>query len=336
MGTTEKIIVLADPHIHNYSQHDKQGSRLANCVKLIEEVIDRAKAEGIRTILCCGDWFDKATLPASVINASAKLVAKMDAAGIRLVTISGNHDMYTTPIFGQPKGTALEYMAELSPNVHVIDDTVDLGLLESGTLVWGIPYYDHAKELSAALDHAVKKVETMDPDDKAYRVLVIHQTPVGLDNDLIKTETDPADPRYDHFDLILCGHIHTRQKLTSKFLIVGTPIHRSNEDAGLEKGYYIARVGPKMRGRRMEDVMEFVSTRGRYPEFRKIAEGAKDTGAVGDYVTVVPTEVAYKSTVEDPDRFNTSRTPRELIEAYWAEAGGNDEALLKTGLSLLK
>ena len=324
-----RILVVADPHIHNYSAFDQDGSRLQNCIRLIEELIERARKEKINTIVCCGDWFDKPVLHATVVNAAAKVVNTVPD-GMRILTISGNHDMFSTKRYGQPQQTAVQYLVdEQEGRFQVFDD--ESKMVDDTTAVYGIPYYDDPQEYSRALDAA--HAEAVAHDAGWMKILVIHQTPMGLENTMIQTDTDPNDPRYDAFDLVLCGHIHTRQFITDKFVIVGTPIHRSAEDQGLEKGYFLVDVGVK--GKPAKDIMEFVSTRGRYPEFEVVDEGEEPTEA-NNFVTVRPKEVKFKTEAANTRDFGSGATPKDIVTAYWKEAGGGDEKLLTIGLKLLE
>ncbi len=328
----KRILVVADPHIHNYSAFDKDGSRLANCIRLIEEVIERARIERIDTIVCCGDFFDKPVMPAAVVNAAAKVINSLPEA-VTFLTISGNHDMYTTPRFGEKKGTAVDYLAELCPRFKVFDD-LSVQVSEDCVL-FGIPYYDDAGEFSKALDSACDEARAMWATD-IYKILVIHQTPVGLDNTMIQTDTDPNDPRYDQFDLVLCGHIHMRQFITPTFVVAGTPIHRSAEDAGQEKGYFIVETGRAVKGMPAKEVMHFVSTRGRYPEFKVINEGEETKVGATDFVIVKPQKVEFKTKAASAADFGAGVSPMDLVTAYWKEVGQGDEQLLKVGLKLLQ
>lgn len=336
---SKRVIVIADPHVHNYSTFDKDGSRLRNCVALLEEVIGRAKSEGIDTIICCGDFFDKPVLPAVVVNEAAKVISRIPK-GMQFLTISGNHDMYTTPRYGEPKGTAVAYLQELCDRFKVFDD--ESVALRPGTnsgaddaRIFGIPYYDDAAEYKLALEAASQEAEL---HEEGYKVLVMHQTPNGIGNAMIQTDTDPNDPLYNNFDLVLCGHIHQRQMLTDKFLIVGTPLHRSAEDVGQEKGYFILDLDNK---KTPEQNLHFVSTHGRYPEFIVVDEGyteVKDKNApegVSNYMIVRPREVVYKTEAASAKDFGAGASPSRMVKAYWNEAGEGDEKLLAIGLKLI-
>ncbi len=326
--------MVADPHIHNYSAFDQDGSRLQNCIRLVSELIKCAETNGVTDIVCCGDWFDKPVLHATVVNAAAKVVNSVPK-GMRILTISGNHDMFSTKRYGQPQQTAVQYLADLCPRFDVFDD---VGVrLDEETALFGIPYYDDPQEYNRALDAAVAEAEA----GNEFKILVIHQTPMGLDNAMIQTDTDPNDPRYDVFDLVLCGHIHTRQFITDKFVVVGTPIHRSAEDQGLEKGYFLVDTGLKAKGKPAKEIMEFVSTRGRYPEFVTINEGDTvvtdaDNPDIPHFVTVRPKEVKFKTEAASVKDFGAGATPQDLVTAYWREAGEGDEKLLTIGLKLLE
>lgn len=330
-------VVISDPHIHSYKAHDKDGSRLDNCQKVVTEAVLKADELG-GSVLNVGDWHDKDTLPAEVISASAGILNIAKSRGVSILSITGNHDMKGIPKFGSPIVSSIEWMELVAPDTFQIIDNLIHVDRDHGTLIYGIPYYDHLSEYSKALNNAVASMEAMDPDNKMFRLLLIHQTPEGLGNAMIATDTDPEDPRYDAFDLILCGHIHQRQFITDKFVVVGSPIHRSREDAGQKKGTFILRTGAHLKGRPAKELLTFVPSEG-YPEFRdvKASEVHKEEAIEDGYVTIVPDLKMPKTGGTDTAKFRANQKPTAIIEAYAEEVGGDldKKTLLSTGLSLL-
>lgn len=325
-------VYFTDLHVNKYNQFSEHHDRLKDCLKVIDDVFGLAVKSNSDTILFGGDLGD---LPKwiyiEVIDALTRRLAKWfgKCPNICMYAISGNHDHNKKNFWEKPANTLLSVFATAFPGRFFL---IDNGVVEldDDCHVAGIPYYEHKTCFDQALDAQVKLL--WDKNDGSARVtLLIHQTPEGIYNKHIKAETSPSDPRYEGFDMILCGHIHKPQKLSPKFIIGGNPLHRDLGDIGDIKGIYLLDLADPV------NTIEFVSREGRYPAFVRIKQ-EKITEEMQQTSFVIPTSDTKKVVIEgsaDPTEFGLGMMPKDLLTNFWKQVGGADERLLKVGLSLI-
>lgn len=318
-----KFLIFSDLHAHNYKSFNVGNSRLENITGVIEYAFEFAKAKGAKTLLFPGDLYDaQKAIPTIVITAVIKTFKKMflKHPDMDFIAISGNHDYGSKNLFGKEPISALTHLVEVFPDNFIL---IDNGFIEyDDVTIYGIPYYEYSEHY----DQALRKLCEESVDDKKHKILLIHQTPDGISNTSFAFDTDPNDPLYDNFDMIFCGHIHERQKLTPKFLVVGSPIHRDQGDIGEDKGftYYGSDI----------DTLGFHILNDKYPTFERV-ETLEDVDPNNYNIlaqTVVEVENSDNINVEE---FNTDLKPTELLTNYWSEVDGEDKDLLNVGLSFL-
>lgn len=332
-------IIFTDWHVHNYKMFDKNGSRLDNCVKVARIIFKYAHKNGINRILFGGDLFDKQqTIPTAVIDSVVETFAQLFETypNIHFVAISGNHDHATKNLPDAPAITALRFLAISFPNNFFLIDNdcydicdenyrADSDGKEYYARVHGIPYYEHPEHYQEKLQEVAETKMIA-----GANILLIHQTPKGIGHALIPHDTDPADELYSNFNMVFCGHIHARQELNPKFLVVGSPIHRDRADEGEDKGFYVFDIfNPADR--------KFVSLNKKFPVFH-IAESELEASCYDqkDFVVLIP-KIDHISQAEaaKTESFNTALKPEQLIENFWLETDGKDKDLLAVGLSFI-
>ena len=325
-----KAVVISDLHIHNYKTFDKNGSRLENCLRLIDETYSLCISRGINVVLMCGDLYDQQkALPTVVVNEVIKRLSGWikQHGDIVWYAITGNHDQASKSLDNKAAVSALEHLAEVFPYNFILIDNASIDIDEACCKVVGIPYYEYSEHYSNMLDNAVKLRQT-DIYGDVKTILMVHQTPSGLGNPNIPVDTEIEDSRYGMFDLVLCGHIHKRQQLAANFYVVGSPIHRDLGDQGEEKGVLIIDLDNPAKN------IEFVSWADKFPMFKTVMEGQVEES--DDYVVVKPSLVSISVEEQDvADKFAASNKSSELIENYWQHVDGEDKELLSVGLSLL-
>ncbi len=337
-------IYFTDLHVNKYNQFSEYRDRLKDCLKVIDDVFKYAIAYEADTILFGGDMGD---LPKwiyiEVIDEICLRLAKWfkKCPNITMYAISGNHDHNKKNFWDTPAKTLLNVFAtafsergtynvllEKFPDRFVLIDNkvVDIG---GETYIAGIPYYEHTACFNQALDH-MHDACLFPNQDKAKVTLLIHQTPEGIYNKHIKADTNPEDPRYVVFDMVLCGHIHKKQRITKKFLLGGNPLHRDLGDIGDEKGIWLLDL------RKPSQTVEFISRQGRYPEFKRMKlEDITEADKKESFV--VPSMDLKTLVVEgsaDAKEFASNLTPAALLTNFWEHMDGKDQRLLKIGLSL--
>lgn len=309
------MVVFTDLHIHNYKRFDTNGSRLKNCLEVLELMFAEADKQEDKTILFAGDLFDShKVLPIRVINETVFLLKTLfeQHPGVIFVAISGNHDMGAKSLYGRKQVTSLDFLADAFPNRFFLIDNGYLDI-DDHNRIHGLPYYDDGSDFKKAL-------EDLQPVPGKFNILLIHQTPDGTELP-VHADFRIGDlfAKYDH---VFCGHIHKRQELTDSFTIVGTPLHRDFGDAGQEKGYYTYNLPD----------LTFHSTRGRWPEFEYNAEALPEGEEQSTYT---------QERREAPEAINTltqdyGTNIDENIGAYLREVESYTEELFKIGLELCK
>lgn len=318
---------LTDLHVHNFKKFDVDGSRLKNTLNVLERVFSFSNKNRIQYILFSGDLFDQQkVLPTAVVNEVTKMFKYLFDAypNITFVAITGNHDQATINLDGKPAVSALSYLSTSFSNFMLLDN--DVYMLPDGTLLCGIPYYEHSEHFKAALQKMNDYVEEWSAEN---RILMIHQTPSGLKGrySMIPIDIEHDSPLFSPYKLVLCGHIHVKHEL-GKVLVGGSPIQKDFSDAGDDKGYWVIDT--------MTGDYRFRSLNKFYPKFVRVREGSVPDAEECDYVEIVP---AVKSVDADEqehiEMYKTDNTPKELLTNFWQEVDGKDEELLKVGLGFL-
>lgn len=320
-------VVFSDWHIHNYKRFDNNGSRLDNCISVLFDIAEFCVKNNIKTIFFSGDLYDQQkALPKEVVNKTVKAFEKFskEYPDLNIYAISGNHDHSTKNLIGSEAITGLDHISEICPNFHVIDN--HNRKLGDGIVVQGIPYYEykeHYREKLARASEIAKQSDTY----KHY--LLIHQTPEGLGNDMIPTDTSPKDELYEPFEHIFCGHIHIHKRITEKFTLVGNPIHRDKSDAGHAKGFLVMNLLAPENG------LVFKELTG-YPKFITAFEGDEVEDEDFNYVIREhrPEELVIQENANVED-FNTNLGAQDLLKNYWQEVDGKNEDLLSVGMEFL-
>lgn len=334
-----KILVFSDFHSHDYKTHNKGAkSRLDIGLDILQHIYQYANDNGVDFLCFCGDWFDSPKLlPTVVVNRNTEVMLELSKKYPNLfcLAISGNHDHSSKNLIHKPAVTALTYLQEITPkNFRIIDDS---SITIGDIVITGIPYYEYADDFKQKLkqraDHLRESIDIGHVPKDAYKLLLIHQTPSGMGNPNIPVDTDVNDPVYDIWDEVMCGHIHCSMKITPKFTIVGNTHHRDLGDEGQEKGFWVIDTDTKIK--------EFVSLKGKYPEYRRarvsIGESVPDDGYnyyVPQYLLEGPVN-NVEGAVKAED-FGVDLSAESLIQNYLKQVAPDDEELLKVGLECLK
>jgi DNA repair exonuclease SbcCD nuclease subunit len=328
----QPTVFFTDLHINRYTQFSQHHDRLKDCLKVIDDVFKYAIHYEANTILFGGDLGD---LPkwvyVDVIDALMGRFVKWftKCPHITLYAISGNHDHSTKNYFDKPAKTFLGVFVKAFPGNFILLDN------DFNGCVMGIPYYEHKTCFDTALEDmhsravAIKKKQ----GTESKLTLLIHQTPEGIYNSIIKADTSPSDPRYKVFDLVLCGHIHRKQIISPKFIVGGNPLHRDLGDIGDEKGIWLLDLADPV------NTIEFISRKGRYPEFVRVKpeDITEDMHHTSFVVPVMEKQAVLNDNAADHATYNNSLSMEELLINYWKDTtDGQDQRLLQIGLELLK
>lgn len=318
---------LTDLHAHNFKKFDVDGSRLKNTLNVLERVFSFSAKNSIRYVLFSGDLFDQQkVLPSIVVNEVTKTFRNLfeKYVNIKFVAITGNHDQATINLESKSAVSALQYLATSFEGRFVLIDN-DVCRLPDGTLVCGIPYYEHSEHFKAALQRMNDVVDVREES----KILMIHQTPSGLKGrySMIPIDIENDSELFDPYRLVLCGHIHVKHEL-GKVLVGGSPIQKDFSDEGDDKGYWV--IDTRTGDYRFRSLSKF------YPKFVRVREGNVQDDEECDYVEIVPAVQSVDADEQEHvEMYKTDNTPKELLTNFWQEVDGKDEELLKVGLGFL-
>lgn len=327
------VSIFSDLHIHNYRKFDVDNSRLRNCLSVLDDIFKFNDKNGIKNTLFVGDLYDnQKMLPSIVVNETvAKLKELFETyPNQRIVAITGNHDQATKNLIDDEAVSALEHLATVFERRFILIDNQSVKM--GDCVVTGIPYYEYPEHFKAKLSE-LSVVNEQFKEEGLNTLLLVHQTPTGLGNPNIPVDTDVNDPLYDPFDFVLCGHIHERQHIIDKFLIVGSPLHRDLGDEGQDKGFIVMDLDNLSEG------FKFISLKGRYPEFVRVKVGIGEEPEPDDFNYVVPDIIVEElPNVDDvsTEDFGSDLKAETLLKNYWEAVDGKNEKLLEVGLKLVK
>ena len=320
------VLIFSDWHVHIFSQFNSDGHRLPTCLKVLKDIGKFCKKHGITTILFAGDLYDKQkALPTEVVNEviEAFKIFFFNHSDIEIIAISGNHDQASINTIHKPAVTALKHLSSVFDNFKLIDNN-SYNVTDDVT-VWGIPYYEYEEDFKERLTEVSKKA-IHNSENRNY--LLIHQTPKGLGNDMIQTDTSPKDSEYAAFDYTFCGHIHIHKQITKNFMLVGNPNQKDASDEGQVKGFVVMNLNAPENG------YKHIELKG-YPKFITVEQGTEVDAGI-DYIIEKPKEVSQSISIEATEEsFDASESPVDLVTSYCEEVAPEDKELLSIGLSFL-
>lgn len=323
-----KAVYFTDLQIENYKAFNVGKQRLENCLRVLDDVYEYADRNEISVLLFGGDLYDsQKALRTVVVNHTVKKFSELAKKYPEIIclAITGNHDQDEKSILGNEAGSALEHIQTLIPeNFYILDnDAQKIG----ETAIFGIPYYEYGEHFRKRLEEQ-SEIAAKHKARGMKTILMIHQTPSGLANLNIPTDTNVDDPLYDAFDFVWCGHIHAKQMITPKFVLGGSPLHRDLGDEGQDKGFWLQDLNNPT------DV-NFLSLRGSYPEYVRVRGIVPDKFA-GDFVVVESdVDALPEKAVEEIKNFSAHLTAAELLTNYWKQVDGKDNDLLEVGLTFI-
>ncbi len=143
-GGNNKIILFADSHIginypHNRDSETGVSARSMDVIDHLQKIITIAKEEGIKVLLCGGDFYNRISGVNPTIKRAVRAILKdMAATGIELRVIAGNHDAPPS----MKRGCDLEDL-EVFPNVRVFrqvnHEVIKIGEIQVAIVY--LPYY---------------------------------------------------------------------------------------------------------------------------------------------------------------------------------------------------
>ena len=198
----------------------------------LERIVDLAIAEKVDAVLVAGDLYDGSQTSMATALFLMGQMRRLDAAGIRVFLIRGNHDAQS------------QITRELTfpPNVHVFDGRgkpVLAGTLENGREI-------HVHGISFAQAHAPASLlpSFRAPLADAVNIGLLHTSLAGSGRHDLYAPCGVSELAAHGFDYWALGHIHQRRVHLEKPWIVmpGNPQGRDVNEGG-PKGVTLVTVG---------------------------------------------------------------------------------------------
>lgn len=227
-----KFIAFSDLHLNQWNlSYEYSGDRLRDGINALNTIIDKARQHKV-PMLFSGDFCHRPkSLDSEVIEAIS-----MVYLGQKVIGIDGNHDQRKTNTHKNPSPGYFSFISRMKESMYCVNYTF---MHYDGTLIHGIPYMKHNVGFKTYLRRA-HQTRLKHPQYK--HVLLIHTDLPGVvtENGMVmeKVENIKSLKVFKGFDLVLCGHIHKPQILSSKIINVGAPYQQNIGEMGQERGYW--------------------------------------------------------------------------------------------------
>ena len=266
-----RFLHTSDWHLgRSLHRADLRGAQAAFLSHLVETV----RSERVDAVLVAGDVYDRAIPSLDAVALYEDALARLRAAGARVVLISGNHDsarrLGVNGALIDVAGVHLRTRPEAVADPVLLDD-------EHGQVaVYGIPYLEPAIGLpglpcegepgarshAAVLGAATGLIRADAAARGADRTVVLaHAWVAGGRNDAERADSArqqasgserdisvggigyaPAS-LFDGFGYVALGHLHGRQVLANHLRYAGSPLPYSFSEKDHQKGSWLVEVG---------------------------------------------------------------------------------------------
>ena len=244
-----RFLHLSDLHLGKYVL---ETSMLEEQRLFLTQAIDCAKERQADGVLLAGDLYDRSVPPAEAVEVLDDFLAGLNAAGIPVFAVAGNHDSPERLQFGS------RILAGRGVHIAgVYDGTIpSVPLMDSfGTLTVHLLPFVKPATVRARLDTDAATTEAavraalceVARDDGQRHVLVAHQFVCagGEQPETCDSETpavggsDAVDvSAFDGFDYVALGHLHRAQRMGRDTVrYAGSPLKYSLSEVGHRKSF---------------------------------------------------------------------------------------------------
>jgi exonuclease SbcD len=257
--------------LHRADLREAQAAFLAHLVETV-------RSERVGAVLVAGDVYDRAIPSLDAVALYEDALARLRAAGARVVLISGNHD--SARRLGV-NGTLIDAAGvHLRTRPEAVADPVLLDDEHGQVAVYGIPYLEPAlgfpvpsppgeeppgagtRSHASVLGAAARLIRADAAARRAARTVVLaHAWVAGGRNDAERADSArrqaSASERdisvggigyaparlFDGFGYVALGHLHGRQVLANHLRYAGSPLPYSFSEKDQPKGSWLVEVG---------------------------------------------------------------------------------------------
>lgn len=236
-------------------------SILQEQIHALEQITEIACREQADAVLLCGDLYDRSIPPAFAVSVLDEFLTKLVDAGIKILSIAGNHDCAERIGFAsrilEHKGLYME--GSLRETIRYVDFKDGSDLVRVHMVPYAKPVFVKALYQAEVENHeeAMKEIlNHVEFEKQGANILLAHQFVVnqGKEPEVSDSEsrvsvggTDQVEVSdFDGFDYVALGHIHGGQQIGEKPVYYsGSPVKYSFSEANHEKHVLVGEVTSK-------------------------------------------------------------------------------------------
>lgn len=240
MGKKLAFVAFSDIHFGDYKEFNNNGIRIHAHLQVLK-YLDNLAFENKVPLLFAGDFFNN---PNNISNRLLRIVFPYLIKGLksRMIGIDGNHDQDSASSFRDIPDSYFHTLSLLNDKITCVNlKSVlinDYGDLTKDYIIHGIPYISYN---IGFLEYIEKLSQTLDKSKK--NILLIHtdlpdaEDTNGSKSSSVKGVSKEFYRLFKKFDLVLSGHIHKFQKLSSNCYMIGAPQQQRRTDMNCQMGF---------------------------------------------------------------------------------------------------
>ncbi|MBF8190652.1 exonuclease SbcCD subunit D [Nonomuraea sp. K274] len=244
-----RILHTSDWHLGRSFHRE---SLLSGQAAFVDHLVETVRAEQVDVVAIAGDVYDRALPPVDAVALLDEALARVRAAGARVVLISGNHDSALRLRFGSALFEASGVHVRTAP------DRSWAPVLVGDVAFYGIPYLEPElvrtpweladRGHTAAITYAMDRVRA---DAAHHRASVVLSHCFVTGGQASDSERDISVggvahvplAAFDGVDYVALGHLHGRQRMSETVRYSGSPLAYSFSEAGHVKGSWLVTLG---------------------------------------------------------------------------------------------
>ena len=223
----------------------------------VDHLVETVRSERVDAVLVAGDVYDRAIPPVDSVALYEEALARLRAAGARVILISGNHD--SARRLGVNAALVDASGVHLRTRPAALADPVLLADADGPVAVYGIPYLEplqHTHE--SVLGDALSRIRADAAARGVPRTVVLAHAWVAGGASAAEREQDAESRRsaserdisvggigyvparlFDGFGYAALGHLHGRQTLAGHLRYSGSPLPYSFSEKDQQKGSWL-------------------------------------------------------------------------------------------------
>lgn len=231
-------------------------SLLSDQEQVLGALVDLAVEHAVDAVLISGDLYDRAVPAPEAVQCATRILARIRAAGISIVAISGNHD-------SAPRlGAFTEFLAagglHLRTALGGVGEPVLLSDAHGPVAFYPVPYIEpdlargawtlpgpasHQAVLGFALAQARADLRARPAGTRSVvlaHAFVVGAAAGGSERSIAVGGVESVTSEvFDGFDYVALGHLHSSQIVTERVRYSGSPLPYSFAEAGQRKGVWL-------------------------------------------------------------------------------------------------